>query len=89
MAALISAFFEKFGRLSPAGPKVLAFGGHCSEKFQPILYCFITNFMLEYEDSENIKLYCVDTIVFNLHQIKQRNVFGTPDIFCVPFAIYM
>ena len=33
-------------------------------------------FELKYEDSENIKTDLVDTVVFNLHEIKQRNFFG-------------
>ena len=59
---------------SSAGPKILAFGSHCSANFQPILDCFtgIPNFKLTYEDSENIKADCVSTDVFNLHQIKGR-----------------
>ena len=57
---------------SSAGPKILAFGSHCSENFQQILDCFIPNFKLKYEDSENIKADRVSTIVFNLHQIKRR-----------------
>ena len=36
------------------------------------------DFKLKYEDSENIKTYCVDTVVFNLHVIKRRNFFETP-----------
>ena len=31
-----------------------------------------------YEDLQNIKTICVDTVVLNLHQIKERNIFGTP-----------
>ena len=30
---------------------------------------------LKYEDSENIKIGCVDMVVFNLHQIKQIKFF--------------
>ena len=64
---------------SSAGPKILAFGSHCSAKFQPILDCFIPIFKLAYEDSENIKADCVSTVVFNLHQIKRRAFFlGRP-----------
>ena len=37
--------------------------------------CFIPNFKLTYEDSENIKVDRVDTAVFNLHQIKRRAFF--------------
>ena len=60
---------------SSASPKILAFGSHCSANFQPILDCFIPNFKLKYEDSENIKADCVSTVVFNLHQIKRRAFF--------------
>ena len=67
---------KKSGRLSPAGPEVLTFRSHCSAKFQPILDCLIPNFKLKYEDSENMKTDGVDTVVFNLHHIKQRNVLG-------------
>ena len=28
---------------------------------------------MKYDDSENMKTDCVNTVVFNLHQIKQRN----------------
>ena len=36
------------------------------------------NFKSEHEDSENIEASHVNTIVFNLHQIKHRAIFGTP-----------
>ena len=42
---------------------------------QPILDCFIPNFKLKYEDSENIKADRVNTVVFNLHPIKRRALF--------------
>ena len=35
----------------------------------------MTNFKLKYENSENIKTDRVNTIVFNLPQMKQRNFF--------------
>ena len=60
---------------SSAGPKILAFGSHCSANFQPILDCFIPTFKLKYEDSENIKAGLVSTVVFNLRQIKRRACF--------------
>ena len=60
---------------SSAGPKILDFGSHCSANFQPILDCFIPNFKLKYEDSENIKADRVSTVDFNLHQIKRRACF--------------
>ena len=31
-----------------------------------------------YEDSENIQTDCVVTVIFNLHQIKQKAFLGTP-----------
>ena len=64
------------------GPEILAFVSLCSANFQSILDCFIPNFKSKYKDSENIKADCVDTAVFNLHQIKHRafccSFFGTP-----------
>ena len=65
---------------SSAGPKILAFGSHHSANFQPILDCYISNFKLTYEDSENIKADHVGTVVCNLHQMKCRTFFGTPGI---------
>ena len=77
MAALNWYIFrKKSGRLSSRGPEILIFGTHCSANFQPILDCFIPKFKLEYDDVENIKTYCVNTVVFNLHQIKQSKFFG-------------
>ena len=57
---------------SSTGPKILDFGSHCSANFEAILDCFIPNFKLKYEDSENIKADGVGTVIFNLHQIKRR-----------------
>ena len=68
-------FSKKSGRRSSVGPEILAFVSHCSTKFQPILDCFIPNFKLKYEDLENINVDRVDTIAFNLHQIKRRALF--------------
>ena len=70
---VIWLFSKKSGRLSLAGPEILAFGSHCSAKFEPILDYCIRNSTLKYKDSENIKTNSVNTDVFNLHQIKQRN----------------
>ena len=76
MAALNRCIFQKnLVVCSSVGPKILAFGSHCSANFQPILDCFIPNFKLKYEDSENIKADRVSTVVFNLHQIKRRALF--------------
>ena len=56
MAALNQCIFRKnLFVCSSAGPNTLALGSHCSANFQPILDCFIPNFKLKYEDSENIK----------------------------------
>ena len=33
------------------------------------------NFKLKYENSENIRADCVNTVVFNLHEIKRRAFF--------------
>ena len=68
-------FLKKSGRLSSASPEILYFGSYCSANFQPILHCFIPDFKLKYGDSENTKTGRVNTVIFNLHQIKQRNVF--------------
>ena len=77
MAALkVGTFFEKkTGLLSSTGSEILTFGSHCSANFQLILDCFIPKFRLEYDDLENIKTDCVNTVVFNLHQIKRLKVF--------------
>ena len=74
-------FSKKLGCPSSASPEILAFGSHSSANFQRILDCFILNFKLKYEDSQNIKADSVIGVVFNLHQIK-RGVFffGTPGI---------
>ena len=56
-------------------PETEAFGSHCSAKCQLILDSFIPNFKLKYENLGNIKADCVNTVVFNLHQIKRREVF--------------
>ena len=73
MAALNRCIFRKIW--SSAGPKNLPFGSHCSANFQLILDCFIPNFKLKYEDSENIKADRVNTVVFTLHQIKCQAFF--------------
>ena len=57
------------------GSETLTFGSHCSANFQPILDCFIPKFKLEYDDLENIKTDCVNTVVFYLHQIKRLKFF--------------
>ena len=68
MAALNWCIFWKdLVVCSSAGPKILAFGSDCLANFQPILDCFMPNFKMKYEDSENIKADRVDTVVVNLH----------------------
>ena len=57
-------FSKKLGRLSSVGPEIVAFGSHRLANIQPILDCFIPNFKLKYEDSENIKIYHVNTVNF-------------------------
>ena len=74
MAALNWYIFQKkSGRLSSMGSEILAFGSHCAEHFLPILHCFIPKFKFKYDDLENIKTDRVNTVVFNLLQIKQSN----------------
>ena len=68
-------FSKKSGRLSSTGSEILTFGSHCSANFQSILDCFIPKFKLEYDDLENIKTDSVNTVVFNLHQIKRLKFF--------------
>ena len=68
-------FSKNTGRLFLAGPENLSSRSHFKANFQPVLLCFIPNFKLRYEDSENIKTDRVSTVVFNLHQIKRRAFF--------------
>ena len=63
-------FSKKSGSRSTIGSEILTFGSQCLANFQSILDCFIPNFKLEYDDLENLKTYGVNTVVFNLHQIK-------------------
>ena len=63
-------FSKKSGRLSSTGSEILTFGSHCSANFQPILDCFIPKFKLEYDNLGNIKTDGINTVNFNLHQIK-------------------
>ena len=58
-------FSKKLGRPSSVGSEILAFVSHCYANFQPILDYVILNFNLKYEDSENIKSDCINTVVFN------------------------
>ena len=79
MAALNRSIFRKI--LLSVHQPVLKFQ-HWSANFQPILDCFIPNFKLKYEDSENIEVDRVSTVVLSLHQIKRRAFFlGHPVYF--------
>ena len=55
MAALNKFILKKTGCLSSTDSEILAFSSHFTANFQPILGCFVPNFKLKYEDSENIK----------------------------------
>ena len=66
--------------MSSTGSEILAFGSHFSANFQSILDCFISKFKMKYDGLENIKTDRVNTVVFNLLQIKQSKFFGTPGI---------
>ena len=68
-------FSKKSGRLSSTGSEILTCGSHCSANFQPIVDCFIPKFKLEFDDLENMKTDSVNTVVFNLHQIKHLKFF--------------
>ena len=72
-------FSKKSGRLSSTGSKILTFGSHCSAICQLILDCFIPKFKFRYDHLKNMKTDRVDTVVFNLHQIKQlKFILGHP-----------
>ena len=75
-------FLKKIESSVISGPEILAFGGHSSMNIQLILVSFIPILKIKYEDSENIKTEGINTVVFNLDQIKQRNFLGTHGIFC-------
>ena len=51
---------------------MLASVSHCLAKFQLILdnHCFIANFKLKYQNSENIKADHLNIVGSNLHLIK-------------------
>ena len=86
MAALIGAFLKNLLMCSSAGPKILAFGSHCSENIQPTLNCFMPNFTLKYGNSEGIKSDRVNSVISNLHQIKRRTFYGTSGIYYILYA---
>ena len=68
-------FSKKSGSRSSVGPEILAFVSHSSKKFQPISDCFVPNFKLRCGDSENIKTNRINTVIFNLLQIKRQAFF--------------
>ena len=86
---------EKSGRLSPAGPEILAVFSHCLVKFQPILDCFIPNFKSKYEDSENMEADRCKYSCFQVISNKTSDIFGTPgsisqkDIVCINSEVFM
>ena len=89
MTALNKCIFRKSRVVcSSAGPKISAFVSHCSANFQPILDCFIPNFKLKYEDSDNIKAGRLNAVVFNLHQIKRQAFLGTPGTVICSVSVY-
>ena len=82
-------FSKKLGRLSSAGAEIQAYVSHCSAIFQSTLDCFIPNFKLKYEDSKNIKSDRINTVIFNLDQIKRRAFsLGHPVVFQVLAVLY-
>ena len=83
----LAYFPKKSGRLSSRDSEILTFGSHCSTNFQPILDCFIPKFKLEYDDLENIKTDSVNTVVFNLHQIKRLKFFWGHPVGVVHYSI--
>ena len=54
---------------SSVGPKMLVFCSHSSVNVQLISDCFIRNYKLKYEDSENIEADRADTVGSKLHQL--------------------
>ena len=66
---------KKSGCPLSASPEILAFMSYYSANFQPNLDYFVQNFKLMYKNSENMKVDRVNTVVYNLHQIKRRSFF--------------
>ena len=73
-------FSEKSGPLSSAGPENLAFGRHCTVKFEPILDCFIPNFKLKYGESENFKKIVSIHSFSNYFESNRGSFYGIPGI---------
>ena len=70
MAALNKCIFGK----KSVGSEILAFGSHCSANFLLILDCSVpTPLKVKVLGFRTI---CIDTVIFNLHQIKERNFLG-------------
>ena len=88
MAALNRCIFLKIWLSVHQLVLKLAFGSHCSANFQSILDCFIPNFKLKHEDSENIKADRASTVVSNFRQIKRRAFLGHP-VYTFLFINYM
>ena len=61
--------------MSSAGSEILGFVSHCLVNFQPILDCFIQNFKLKYEDSKNVKVDCISTVISNSHQTNRQALY--------------
>ena len=68
-------FSKKFGPLSSTGSEILASVAIARRTCNRFI-CFIPKFKLKYDDLENIKTDRVNTVVFDLHQIKQSKFFG-------------
>ena len=67
MAAINKYIFrKKWVVCLSAGPNILAFGSHSSENFQPFVDCFIPDFKIKYENSENVKADRVNTVLLRL-----------------------
>ena len=84
MAALSWCIFfrKKSGRRPLVGPEIVAFvcslaiALQFSKTFPLMLDCFTPNCKLKYEDFKKYKADHVDTVVFNLYQIKHRTFLG-------------
>ena len=52
-----------------------------------MLGCFVPNFKLKYEDSENIKTDLVNIVFLNLHRLKRRAFFWDSRYCCPMFVL--
>ena len=66
---------EKLCRLSSVGSEILVFSSHCLANFQSSFDCFMSNFQVKYDDSENIKTDPVNTVAFNLTSNQTEELF--------------